>query len=153
MKFHEGNKFLTYSSVFSGLYTSNIEFFIKRKSWAKFFKIFRILPYFLLPVYLVSLFKNFFFDKGHFLAKTYDITAIAGAGLVNFKFFDYYFKRERFERIMKLWNESFKEDLFPKQRKVIIIVINETIFFVTGARNLQSSYINFLTQNRCHQIF
>lgn len=118
MKFHEGNKFLTYSTVFSGLYTSNIKYFIKRKNWAKFFKIFMVFAYVLLPLYLISAVKNLFFDKGHFLAKTYDITAIAGVTLVNFKYFDYYFKRKWFERIMKLWNESFKEDLYPKQREV-----------------------------------
>lgn len=121
-KFQEDQKILIYSATIFGLYMPSIKKLISRK-WITFIlKIMTLVPFLGLSVMLGSYVKNLFWDEGSFLTKTYSVTSIVILSLILFKHLYFNLHHQRFERVFKLWNSSFKEELYSDEREVSAMI-------------------------------
>lgn len=117
-KFHEEHKILIYACTFSGLYMPSIEKLIKYKWVTTCLKIMCLIPIVSMSIMMSSSIKNLFWDEGSFLNKTWSLLIIVSTIVMLFKLFYYNLNRQKFENIFRLWDGSFKENLFSDEREV-----------------------------------
>lgn len=116
--FHEDQKVLIFWATGSGLYIPSIEKLISSKYITKLLYYAVLIPTIGLSVLLGSSIKNFFWDDQDFLKKTYALAFIINIFLMIFKLLYFNFNSKKFEKLFKLWDSSFKEELFSERREV-----------------------------------
>lgn len=116
--FYQRNRFLIYLAAFSSLYLKSLEKLLTNKGVLLLFKIYSWTPVFLLPIYIMSDIKYCIFD-GSTPQETQGIIRRNLAFLsFTLKSIFYLAKQKELESLFKLWDSSFKEDLYPAKRKV-----------------------------------
>lgn len=128
------NRFLVYLVNFSGLYLKSIEKVTKKKWVHWVFAFWTKISVTLLPIYLGSVIPFFIFDEAPLMLKLSVFRRMMAFTLFLIKIVYFYLYSTHFERLIDLWDSSFKENFYSHSREVSTL-FPRYLFFLSEKKN------------------
>lgn len=118
LPFREKNKFLIYLISWTGIYLPSIEVLVSNRAIILFFKIWSKIPLLVISLYVVSVIKFLTVDLAPAPVKLAMTRRLVAFSSFLFKAFFCFFKSRKMENLFDLWDSSFQDKFYAKEREV-----------------------------------